>query len=304
MPNKLNFRHLYHFWVVAREGSMTRASQVLALAPQTLSSQVATLESEIGGLLFRREGRGLRLTELGLIVQRHADEIFDAAEALQQVLDMPTGERPLRLAVGLSASIHKLIAWRLIEPALHLDRELSLSCETGRTPNLLEDLKRHDLDLVLTDRPPVLDADTRLHQHELVRSPMSLFAAPDLARTLKTGFPASLDGQPFLANAVDAPYVSQLMHWFDNMGVRVSMRAEVDDSALIKVFGHHGMGFFAAPSVIADEVCRQYQVEWIGEVKTAQDRLYAITRGAQPSHPAVQAICQSRWEDCSKKTDN
>lgn len=297
MLNKLNFRHLYHFWVVAREGSMAKASQILDLAPQTLSSQVATLESEIGGLLFRREGRGLRLTDLGLTVQRHADEIFDAAEALQQVLNMPADERPLRLAVGISASIHKLIAWRLIEPALQLDRALNLSCETGRTPNLLEDLKRHDLDIVLTDRPPILEADSRLHLHELVSSPMSLFAAPLLAQSLKDGFPDSLDGQPFLANAVEAPYVNQLMQWFDDVGVRVSIRAEVDDSALIKVFGHHAMGFFAAPSVIADEVCRQYQVEWVGEVQTAQDRLYAITRGAQPSHPAVQAICQTRWQD-------
>lgn len=303
MLNTLNFRHLYHFWVVAREGSMARASQVLNLAPQTLSSQVAALESELGGLLFRREGRGLKLTSLGLMVRSHADEIFEAAEALQQVLASPPGERPLQLAVGISASIHKLIAWRLIEPALNLDREVNLSCETGRTRNLLNDLGRRDLDLILTDRPPLLEPGSGFHLHDLGSSPMSLFAAPELAERLRDNFPASLDRQPFLANAVDAPYVSRLMQWFDSVGVRVSIRAQVDDSALIKVFGHHGMGFFAAPAVIADEVCRQYQVDMIGQVESVHDQLYAVTRGAQPRHAAVQAICRGRVDNASIKSD-
>ncbi len=303
MLNRLNFRHLYHFWVVAREGSMAKASQVLGLAPQTLSSQVASLESEIGGLLFRREGRGLKLTELGYSVQAHADDIFEAAEALQQLLQTPTDERPLRLAVGISASIHKLIAWHLIEPALVLDRDVNLRCETGRTPNLLNDLKRRELDLVLTDRPPTLEPESRFHLHDLGCSPMRLFATQTLARKLKDGFPQSLNDQPFLANAVDAPYVNELMQWFAEQGVSVAIRAQVDDSALIKVLGHHGMGFFAAPDVIADEVCRQYQVESIGLVETVQDRLYAVTRGAHPQHPGVKAICQRRVEDASINSD-
>ncbi|MBP0049088.1 LysR family transcriptional regulator [Marinobacterium sp. AK62] len=303
MLNTLNFRHLYHFWVVAQAGSMAKASRMLNLAPQTLSSQVAALESEIGGLLFRREGRGLKLTDLGQQVQSHADEIFEAAEALQQLLQTPSDERPLRLAVGISASIHKLIAWHLIEPALEQNREVNLVCETGRTPNLLSDLHRRDLDIVLTDRPPALEPDARVFLHELGRSPMCLFAAPALAQSLKPGFPHSLNEQPFLANAVDAPYVSELMQWFADQGVSLSMRAQVDDSALIKVLGHHGLGVFAAPEVIAEEVCRQYQVEFIGRVDTVYDRLYAITRGAHPQHPAVQAICRQQVGHSSKKSD-
>ncbi len=303
MLNRLNFRHLYHFWVVAREGSMAKASQVLGLAPQTLSSQVAALEGEVGGLLFRREGRGLKLTDLGVTVQAHADEIFEAAEALQQFLQMPSGERPLHLAVGISASIHKLIAWRLIEPALVLNRDVKLRCETGRTPNLLNDLKRRDLDLVLTDRPPVLEPDSRFHLHELGSSPMRLFATAELVDQLKDGFPQSLNNQPFLANAVDAPYVSELMQWFGEQGVSVSIRAQVDDSALIKVLGHHGVGFFAAPDVIADEVCRQYQVESIGLVEPVMDRLYAVTRNVQSHHPGVRAICEQHMHNSSIKPD-
>ncbi|KAA0875912.1 LysR family transcriptional regulator [Nitrincola tapanii] len=287
----LNFRHLYHFWLVAREGSMAAASQVLDLTPQTLSSQIAALEAEVGGLLFRREGRGLKLTDLGLKVQRHADEIFTAAEALEQSLQVAHESRPLGLALGISASIHKLIAWRLLEPALQLQREVNLLCETGRTEYLLAQLRKRELDLVLSDHPPVLTPDSGLRLHDLGSSAMMLFAAPHLAQKLRPDFPHQLNNQPFLVNAVDAPYVSELMQWFSDQGIKVAVKAQVDDSALIKVFGHHGMGFFAAPAVIADEVCRQYEVEVVGEISTVRDRLFAITRSSHLYHPAVAAIC-------------
>lgn len=303
MINRLNFRHLYHFWIVAREGSMAAASKVLGLTPQTLSSQVAALEEEIGGLLFRREGRGLRLTDLGQRVQSHADEIFAAAEALEQTLQVPHESRPLRLAVGISASIHKLIAWRLLEPALDLPRELNLVCETGRTEHLLTDLLKRDLDVILTDCPPLLAQDSGFVLHDLGRSAMMLFAAPTLAQKLRADFPFSLQDQPFLVNAVDAPYVSELMQWFVDHNVRVSVRAQVDDSALIKVFGHHGMGVFAAPAVIADEVCRQYGVESLAEIDAVQDRLFAITRGSQLYNPAVRAICGGSVNNHSISSD-
>lgn len=303
MLNRLNFRHLYHFWIVAREGSMARAGQILELTPQTLSSQVAALESEMGGLLFRREGRGLRLTDLGLRVQSHADEIFEAAEALEQAMEVPLESRPMRLAVGVSASIHKLIAWRLLEPALQLEREVNVVCETGRTRYLLSDLGKRHLDVLLTDHPPVLAHDSGFRLHELGSSSMMLFAAPQLANTLKGPFPANLEGQPFLVNAVDAPHVSQLMQWFNDQGIRVSVRGQVDDSALIKVFGHHGMGVFAAPAMIADEVCRQYEVECLGEVEAVQDRLFAVTRSSRIHNPAVEAICARGTQNHQIKSD-
>lgn len=260
MLQSLNFKHLYYFWVIAREGSLVRAAQLLNLAPQTLSSQLTALESSLDSLLFRRENRRLVLTDLGL-------------------------------TVGVAASIHKLIAYQLLEPALTLTRPVRLSCRSGRPSQLLQDLKAGQLDVVLTDREPDAGMDDHCYVHPLGQTSITLFATPDLAATLQTDFPHSLQGQAFLANAVKAPYVRQLMQWFDEQGIRLDIRAEIDDSALIKVFGHQGYGVFAAPTVIADEVCRQYQVAAVGEVAEVRDQLYAVSRSRRNSHPAVAAIC-------------
>ncbi|GGY66804.1 LysR family transcriptional regulator [Marinobacter zhanjiangensis] len=292
--NPINFRHLYYFRVIAREGGIQRASEVLGLTPQTLSGQLATLENELGGALFLRRNRALKLTDFGHSVYRYADDMFTTADSLAEMVRQPPENRPLTLTVGLSASIHKLIGYHLLEPALGLSREVRLHCQTGDTTSLLERLARKELEVVLTDRQPGSGEAGAFRTHRLASSSISLFASPPLAASLRENFPASLDGAPFLATSVEAPYFTELMNWFAGNQVRVRVVAEVDDSALIKVFGRQGLGYFAAPTAIADEVCRQYQVETVARIDDVQDVLYAVTRSGRSHHPAVEAIVQPR----------
>ena len=301
----LNFRHLFYFWTIAREGSIVRAAELLDLTPQTLSGQLATFESALGGALFRRANRSLQLTDFGRMVLGYADEMFQTAQALSDVLSQPPEERPLSLAIGIAASIHKLIAYHLAEPALRLKREVRLSCRSGDPDELLRRLAQRQLDLVLSDRQPESSEAGRFRTYRLASSSMSLFAAPELAAAIRPRFPASLDGKPFLANSLKAPYVTALMNWFVSQSIRVKVVAEVDDSALIKVFGRQGLGYFAAPSAISDEVCRQYQVEHIARIAEVRDTLYAVTRSGRSHNAAVAELIKERPElgDKLEKTE-
>ncbi|MCK7548317.1 LysR family transcriptional regulator [Marinobacter koreensis] len=289
--DQLNLRHLYYFWVISREGSIARASEVLELAPQTLSGQLATFESSVGGRLFLRERRKLILTDLGRLIRGYADDIFELTGELTDTLRLSESDRPITLYAGVSASIHKLFAYYLLQPAMALPRPMQLECRTGRTEDLILNLKRKELDVVLADRVPDIDTYGPFTVHPLAESSISLFAAPSIARALRGGFPGSLKGQPLLANATDAPYFTRLMNWLSLQGVRMRLVARVEDSALIKVFGRQGFGVFAAPSVIRDEVCRQYEVEEIGKIEEVQDEMFAITRGRKLAHEGVRAIC-------------
>ncbi|WP_227537981.1 LysR family transcriptional regulator [Marinobacter vulgaris] len=301
----LNLRHLYYFWVIAREGSIVRAAESLELTPQTLSGQLATFESVLGNALFRRANRALQLTDFGRTVFGYADDMFQTAQALTDVLQQPPENRPLSLSVGIAASIHKLIAYHLTAPALSLSREVRLSCRTGDTTELLKRLGQRELDIVLTDREPASGEASHFRSYRLASSSMSLFAAPELAAHLSVDFPASLDRQPFLATSLDAPYFSALMNWFSSQNIRVKVVAEVDDSALIKVFGREGLGYFAAPTAIHDEVCRQYQVVHVARIHEVRDTLYAVTRARGSHNSAVAELLKERPEldDKIEKTE-
>lgn len=294
--DKLNLRHLYYFWVIAREGSIVRAAENLDLTPQTLSGQLATFESALGNALFRRANRALQLTDFGQTVFSYADDMFQTAQALTDVIRQPPENRPLSLSVGIAASIHKLIAYHLTKPALSLQREVRLNCRTGDSTELFKRLVQRELDIVLTDRQPASGEAGDFRSHRLASSSISLFAAPELARTLTTDFPTSLDRQPFLATSLDAPYISDLMNWFASQNIRVKVVAEVDDSALIKVFGREGLGYFAAPTAISDEVCRQYQVMHVARINEVRDTLYAVTRARGSHNAAVAELLRERPE--------
>ncbi|MFE8072450.1 LysR family transcriptional regulator [Marinobacteraceae bacterium S3BR75-40.1] len=297
MSRNLNLKHLYYFWAIAREGSIARAAEALNLAPQTLSGQLATFETALGGLLFHRSGRSMVLSDLGRSIWPYADDMFAIAGELEEVISGNRSDRPIHLAVGITASIHKLFAYHMIEPALQLSQEVQLKCRTGTLDYLMQDLKQQKLDVVLTDRLPAPDADFRIRQYTLEESTISLFAAPEVAAALREGFPNSLDGQAFLSNAPESPYFNTLLQWLEDQNIHVNIRAEVDDSALIKVFARQGLGIFSAPTVITDEVCRQYNVERIGQIDEVNERLHAITRANRTLNPAIQAICQPHTRD-------
>ena len=134
---RLNYQHLRYFWAVSRHGNLTRASAELHLAPQTVSSQIHDLEDGLGEKLFARQGRRLVLTDIGHVVFRYADEIFGLGRELQDVVrGLPAG-RPIHLAVGVADVLPKLIARRLIEPALRMEEPVHVICHEATPERLL-----------------------------------------------------------------------------------------------------------------------------------------------------------------------
>jgi len=291
MALQLNYKHLHYFWIIAREGSIVAASKILHLSPQTLSGQLAELEKSLGGLLFVRRARHLHLTPLGELVYRHAGQMFSIGEELKQRAELLVQRRLLSLSVGIAASLHKMLAYHIIKPAMDLESELSITCSTGATDYLVDELARYRFDVILTDQLPSILSELELSWYKVAESSLSIFADPRVAEQLKANFPASLDQHPFLATTVDPPYFSQLMQWFESQNIRPAIRAKIDDSALIKVFGARGLGVFIAPTIIQSEVCRQYRVQPIGQIDSIHEVLYAVCRSRFSGNPAVEAMC-------------
>jgi LysR family transcriptional activator of nhaA len=75
--------------------------------------------------------------------------------------------------------------------------------------------------------------------------------------------------------------------------VRPKVVAEFDDSALLMAFGMRGRGVFAAPTVIEDEVCRQFDVQVVGRTEDVTERFWAISVERRLRHPAVLALADS-----------
>ena len=286
----LNYHHLLYFWVVAKEGTIAAACKELHLAQPTISAQLRSLERSLGEKLFMRVGRNLALTETGRVVYRYADEIFSLGrDLLDTVQGRPTG-RPLRFNVGVADVLPKLVAYRLLEPALHLPEQVQLVCHEGSPAELLARLAVFELDLVLSDSPIGPDVRVRAFNHLLGECGVTIFGTKDLAAKYRRRFPKSLDGAPFIIPTANTSLRRAIDHWFDSEDIRPSVFGEFEDSALLKVFGQAGVGLFAAPTVIEKEVQRQYGVKVVGRLESVRERFYAISVEKKVKHPAVVAI--------------
>lgn len=289
--NTLNYHHLKLFWAVAREGNLTRASANLGLTPQTVSMQIRDFEETIGEKLFKRSGRSLVLTDIGHLALQYANEIFALGQEFTETLrGQPTG-RPLRLVVGVASVLPKLIVHRLLEPAFDLGGPIRIVCREGPQEQLLADLTVHGLDVVLSDGPIPPAVKIRAYNHPLGTCGVAFMAHPDRAPGLREGFPTSLDGAPVLLPSENSVLRRELDGWFDAQRVIPVIAGEFDDSALLKVFGQAGVGFFAVPAVISEEVARQYAVQHIGTAEGMVEHFYAISVERRVRHPAVAAIC-------------
>jgi LysR family transcriptional activator of nhaA len=292
MPS-LKYHQLYYFWVVAREGSIARATRKLHLAQPTISGQLRALERTMGERLFAKSGRNLVLTEMGHVVLRYADEIFSLGrEMMDTVQGRPTG-RPLRFAVGISDALPKLTTFRLIRPALELPDPFRLVFRIDKTERLLADLAIHALDLVLADVPAPPTVKVRAFSHVLGESGVTVFGTEALAAGFRENFPRSLDGAPFLLQTENTALRRSLDGWFAEEGIAPRIVAEVEDVALLQVLGQQGMGLFAAPSVVEAEVRSAYGVGTVGRLERVRERFYAISVERRLTHPAVLAISEA-----------
>ena len=292
----LNFQHLYYFWIVARENGISRASEVLDVTPSTISSQIGQLEKALQVKLFRKVGRNIRLTDVGQIAFRYAGQIFGLGRELTHALKGWDTEGPFSLQVGVADAVPKLVATKLLQPAFSVSPEIRLTCREGPPELLLAELALHRFDLVLLDAPADPGSAVRAFSRLLQDCTIAVFGAPELHRRHSYAFPGSLEAAPVLMPTPNSSIRKAFSRWLEAQGFQPRVVGEFEDGALMKAFGEIGAGLFPAPSIIAEDLKRQYGVECLGSLEGTHARYYAVTVERQLEHPAVQAVCRSAEE--------
>ncbi len=292
----INYKHLRYFWMVAKEGSIAKASKLLFLTPQTISGQLSQLEDQLGARLFEKSGRNLKLTETGKIVQSYANDIFSLGNELQEAIHNKPSKRIPHLKAGIANSIPKSIAYHLLEPVLQLDEPMRIICREDNLSTLLSELTEHKLDIVISDRAMPGKTGSKGFNHNLGKCGITFFATEELIVDMQGDFPACMDQMPLLSPGESSSIKNKLMHWLRSQKIYPYVLGEFDDGALMKAFGQRGAGIFIAPSIIAKEVEHTYHVKAIGETTEIIESFYAISMERKIKHPGVSVILETARE--------
>jgi LysR family transcriptional regulator, transcriptional activator of nhaA len=289
MATAFNYRHLYYFWVVAKEGGMARAAARLDMAVQTVSEQVRALEQALGYSLFKPAGRGIALTDAGRAALAHAEQIFQIGEQLPAAVREAATGQGVRLAVGISDGLPKLVVRHLMQPVLDAGTA-RLLCHEDEFDRLLADLALHRLDVVLSDRAAPPNPNLRLYSHALGDAPVDWFVPQAVAAQCTLAFPACLAEVPVLLPTAHAAVRPRIDLWLERHGLRPHIAGEFEDSALLAAFGRSGLGAFPASRWSREELLADGKVQLLGESPELVEHFYLISAERRIQHPLVQRL--------------
>ncbi|MEI8346724.1 MAG: LysR family transcriptional regulator [Pseudomonadota bacterium] len=293
-----NYQHLIYFYLVAREGSIAKACDLLRLSQSTISAQLRTLEEQLGLKLFNKKGRGLIMTEEAQSVFTYAEEIFKLGQELLSLSRSHTNKQKgtVNFKVGFDHSLYKMAGFRLLAPLFH-HPNIKVICFEDSSEKLVLKLLSHELDIIITNSPILPQMQIKVFNHLLGESAMAIFGRPHLIKKSQKKFPENLNGTPFLLPTNNTYLRRSLEEWFLSRNIFPVVRAEIEDSALIKTFAREGIGCLAAPVWAKNELKKSYGLVQIGHLTGMKELYYLISVQKKINNPVVAHLV---WEHRQK----
>lgn len=290
MPH-LNYHHLRYFWIIATEGSMSRAAQRLNVSPSSLSVQIKALEEQLGQPLFERVGRSLQLTEAGRIALDYAGSVFKSGHELIETL---SGLRPGRqlLRVGAAATLSRNFQITFLRPLIGRS-EVELIIHTGLFSDLLQLLDKHRLDLVLANHPAPPDASSNFENALIDEQRVSLVGRKP-ASSVRFRFPHDLANTPVVLPGRGSALRSAFDALMGSSGIRPIISAEVDDMAMLRLMARESNGVTLVPSIVViDELRSGLLVERV-RLSALTEQFFAVTQQRRYPNPLVAELIGAR----------
>ncbi|MET7768294.1 LysR family transcriptional regulator [Nocardia sp. NPDC005366] len=184
----------------ARCGSFSTAAENLGYTQSAVSRQIALMEQAAGRVLFERHARGVRATEAGRIVLRHAETVLGGLGSARQELDELSARPPVTLRVGaFSTAMAALVPRAVAATAPRLAR---IPLREGTSPRLISAVARGRLDVAVVTETGNLPVDAEIEP--LLDEPLLIAVSPDHALAGRASVtPAQLRGQRWIAGSTE-----------------------------------------------------------------------------------------------------
>lgn len=284
---RLNFHHLYYFWIVAKQGHLTRAAESLHVSQSALSAQIRALEEQFGHPLFIRTGRSLVLTEVGSLVLGYAESIFALGNELQMTLQ-GAQQSIQSLRIGAVATLSRNFQENLLRPFLGR-KDIRLTLESGSLEELLERLAMHKLDVVLTNR--VVSADPqRSWRSQLLDRQRVCLVGPPRGKADPFELERDLPQVRLLVPGRSSDIRSQFELYCDNHGIRTEIGAEVDDMAMLRLLARDSGDVAILPAVVVQDELQAGILELYAEIPEVAEQFFAITLQRHLNLPVLEEL--------------
>jgi LysR family transcriptional activator of nhaA len=286
----LNYNHLYYFWMVCKQGSVTKAAEALFLTPQTVTGQIKVLEERMDGKLTKRNGRSVEPTELGQLIFKYADRMFGLSYEMLDIVNYSQHSNIL-FDVGVADALSKRLVSKILMSTIPFDNSIHLRCFESTHEMLLEQLSQHKLDMIISDCPVDSSQSAGLFSKKIGESGMSFFCSGQVE---DISFPGVLEQRKLLIPGSRTSMGRKVLQWFDRQGLKPDILGEFDDVALMKAFArYHNDAIFLAPTLYMSEVKEDVSLQLLGDIEELKEEYYVIFAERMIQHPAVKNVCDA-----------
>src|SRR5437868_4144042 len=146
---RYTLRQLEVFLAVARDESVSRAAEALAMSQSAASGSLGDLERQFDVQLFDRLGKRLQLSELGRSVRGRAEALLDQARDLERLLDEQ--QEVGRLRIGATLTIGNYLAVPLMARFMRENRGARLSLAVANTEEIARQVANFEIDVGLIE---------------------------------------------------------------------------------------------------------------------------------------------------------
>jgi DNA-binding transcriptional LysR family regulator len=244
---------LHIFRCVVREGGVTRAASRLHRVPSNVTTRIKQFEERLGVTLFRRQGRGLALTDAGRTLLGHAERLLQMADLAEQELRSGVVRGVLRLGSLESAAGARLPP---ILSAFHAQYpDVSIELQTGTTRALLRLLESFEVEAAFVSEPFEKGSLSSLPAFEEELVLITAKGAPALRRA------ADLGGQTLVAFPHGCSYRRRLIEWLAEGGASPGRILELGSYHAIVACVAAGTGAAIVPAEVLDQAVLGTAVE-------------------------------------------
>lgn len=153
MAQPLDSRQLRAFSILAETGSFTATAKQLHLSQSAISHAMKALEQEIGCRLLDKMGKAVVLTQAGEQLLAHAQKILAEMEAARSQLGRLGKWGSARLRIGASTTACQHVLPGVLREFKESFPQCAISIEPGDTPEMIEALRAHRIDLAVNLEP-------------------------------------------------------------------------------------------------------------------------------------------------------
>jgi DNA-binding transcriptional LysR family regulator len=257
---EINLLHMLEIFVlVAEQGAMTSAGDILGMTQSAISQQIHNLEASIGTRLFDRDLRPLRLTAAGSMMFDRAKQLLLDAKNLRTAMRSAFGIPLPHLRIGVLASVAGSLVAPLVSELLDKLSVKRVSVWTGFGHEHQRSLQNRELDLILIADP--LYEPAGLERHEVYSEPFVLVIPPKMAAD-KTGFPGLIKALPLIRHSLRSPVGLQIEQHLRRLRVTAPLYVELDSIESIVASVSLGRGWaITTPTLLLQGLRPPYSVD-------------------------------------------